>query len=91
MNWLWIRSVEQLSLTKVHGEHHTSSSTTQLRTRAKNDSEKGNFVEFQSDSLSIYYRISIVVHGSVWIFSGIAQYLSQLDTVITSRTHELLH
>ena len=27
-----------------------------------------------NSSLSIYYRISNVFHGGVWIFSGIAQY-----------------
>ena len=32
------------------------------------------FMEFQSGSPSIYYRISNVVHGGVWIFSGIAQW-----------------
>ena len=32
------------------------------------------FMDFQSTSLSIFYRISNVVHGSVWIFSGIAQW-----------------
>ena len=34
----------------------------------------GKFVEFQSGSPSIYYKISNVVHGGglVWIFSGIA-------------------
>ena len=32
----------------------------------------GKFVDFQSYSLSISYRISIVVHGGVWIFSGMA-------------------
>ena len=31
------------------------------------------FVDFKSYALSISYRISIVVHGGVWIFSGIAQ------------------
>ena len=35
----------------------------------------GKFLEFQSGSPSIYYRISNVVHGGVWIFSGIAHYL----------------
>ena len=30
-------------------------------------------MDFQSYSLSISYRISNVVHGGVWIFSGIAQ------------------
>ena len=33
----------------------------------------GKFVDFQSYPLSISYRISNVVHGGVWIFSGIAQ------------------
>ena len=32
----------------------------------------GKFMEFLSGSPSIYYRISNVVHGGVWIFSGIA-------------------
>ena len=31
----------------------------------------GKFMDFQSYSLSISYRISNVVHGGVWIFSGI--------------------
>ena len=30
------------------------------------------FMEFQSSSPSIYYRIFNVVHGGVWIFSGTA-------------------
>ena len=36
----------------------------------------GTFMEFQSGSPSIYYRISSVVHwgGGGWIFSGIAHY-----------------
>ena len=35
----------------------------------------GKFMEFQSGSMSIYYRISNVVYGMcVWIFSGIAHY-----------------
>ena len=42
MGWLWIRSVKRLSLTKVHGWHHTSSSTPNfepgLRTIARKDS-----------------------------------------------------
>ena len=33
----------------------------------------GHFMDFQSFSSSIFYRISNVVHGGVWIFSGIAQ------------------
>ena len=32
------------------------------------------FEDFRSYSLSISYRISNVVHGCVWIFSGIAHY-----------------
>ena len=32
----------------------------------------GKFVEFQSGSPSIYYKIFSVVHGGVWVFSGIA-------------------
>ena len=32
----------------------------------------GKFVEFQSGSPNIFYRISNVVHGGVWILSGIA-------------------
>ena len=31
-------------------------------------------MDFQSYSLSISYRISNVIYGGVWIFSGIAQY-----------------
>ena len=38
------------------------------------------FMDFQSCSLNIFYRISNVVHGvCVGIFSGIAEYLSQLE------------
>ena len=33
-------------------------------------------MDFQSYSLSISYRISNVVHRGVWIFSGIAHYIS---------------
>ena len=32
------------------------------------------FMEFQSGSPSIYYRISNVVHGGMWILSGTAHY-----------------
>ena len=32
----------------------------------------GKFMDFQSSLLSIFYRISIVAHGGVWTFSGIA-------------------
>ena len=32
----------------------------------------GKFMEFQSGSPSIYYRISSIVHGGVWIFCGMA-------------------
>ena len=32
-------------------------------------------MDFQSYSLSISYRISNVVYGGVWIFSGIAHYI----------------
>ena len=32
----------------------------------------GKFMDFQSSLLSIFYRLSDVVHGCVWIFSGIA-------------------
>ena len=38
----------------------------------------GKFMEFQSGSPSIYYRISNVVQGCVWIFSGIAQCILSL-------------
>ena len=32
----------------------------------------GKFMDFQSSLLSIFYRLSDVVHECVWIFSGIA-------------------
>ena len=34
-------------------------------------------MDFQSCSLSMFYRISNVVYVGVWIFSGIAKYESQ--------------
>ena len=40
----------------------------------------GNFLEFQSGSPSIYYRISNVVHGGVWIFSGIVHFTLEIST-----------
>ena len=35
----------------------------------------GKFMEFQSGSPSIYYRIPVSSIGGVWIFSGIAQWI----------------
>ena len=43
----------------------------------------GKFVEFQSVLPSIYYRISNVIHGNVWIFSGIAQYFIKKKKMVS--------
>ena len=42
----------------------------------------GKFMEFQSGSPSIYYRISNVVHGGVWIFFGIAHLILHIVAFI---------
>ena len=48
-------------------------------------------MDFQSCSLSISYRISNVVHGGVWIFSGIPHcYTSPTEKGFSGRTLGLL-